>query len=49
LSAAPPQASDPAPTLIRAVESQLGLKLERKKLPVDFLVVDRAEKIPTEN
>ena len=49
LSTAPPQASDPAPTLISAVESQLGLKLERKKLPVDFLVVDHAEKQPTEN
>lgn len=49
LTAAAPQASDPEPTLISAVESQLGLKLERKKLPVDFLVVDHAEKKPTQN
>jgi uncharacterized protein (TIGR03435 family) len=43
------QAADPAPTLMNAVQNQLGLKLEQKKLPVDFLVVDHAEKTPTEN
>jgi uncharacterized protein (TIGR03435 family) len=44
-----PEASDPAPTLIQALRNQLGLKLEPKRLPVDFLVVEHAEKRPTEN
>lgn len=32
-----------------ALQRQLGLKLERRKLPLDFLVIDRANKIPSEN
>jgi uncharacterized protein (TIGR03435 family) len=31
------------------VQSQLGLKLEPKKLPVKVLVVDNLEKTPTVN
>ena len=31
------------------IQSQLGLKLESKKGPVDILVIDHAEKVPTEN
>ena len=42
-------ASDPAPTLVQAVQNQLGLKLEPRKLPVDFLVVESADRIPTQN
>jgi len=41
--------TDPAPTLFDAVQQQLGLKLERKKGSVDFLVVDHIEKLPTAN
>jgi uncharacterized protein (TIGR03435 family) len=40
---------DPDPTLVQALQDQLGLRLEQKKGAVDFLVVDHAEKVPTEN
>ena len=33
----------------RALEDQLGLRLENRKGNVDVLVVDSASKIPTEN
>ena len=32
-----------------ALQKQLGLKLERRKAPIDYLVIDRASRIPTEN
>jgi uncharacterized protein (TIGR03435 family) len=35
--------------LTKLVQDQLGLKLEPKKAPVELLIVDHAEKIPTEN
>jgi uncharacterized protein (TIGR03435 family) len=38
-----------APNLISAVPQQLALKLEPKKIPVDILIIDSADKIPTEN
>jgi uncharacterized protein (TIGR03435 family) len=45
-----PQADvDAGPTLTQALQEQLGLRLESKKGQVDFLVVDHAEKAPTEN
>jgi uncharacterized protein (TIGR03435 family) len=34
---------------IFASVQQLGLKLEPRKSPMDFIVIDRAEKVPTEN
>jgi len=47
---APPQADvDPGPTLSQALQEQLGLRLESKKGPVDFLGVDHAEKTPADN
>jgi len=45
-------AGDPAdtgPTMMQALQEQLGLRLEQKKGPVDFLVVDHIDKMPTEN
>jgi uncharacterized protein (TIGR03435 family) len=44
-----PASSEPAPTLIVALQEQLGLKLEQKKLPIDIVIVDHIEKTPTEN
>ena len=41
-------ANDVQSALFSALQQQLGLKLESRKLPVDLIVVDRAEK-PSEN
>ncbi|MBS1855637.1 MAG: TIGR03435 family protein [Acidobacteria bacterium] len=40
---------DSGPTLFTALQSQLGLKLTSRKGPVDRLVVERVEKMPTGN
>lgn len=37
------------PALFTAVQEQLGLNLEVRKVPIQVLVVDHAEKIPTAN
>jgi uncharacterized protein (TIGR03435 family) len=42
-------APDAPPGVFAAVEDQLGLKLEPKKLPFDVLVVDHIDKEPTAN
>jgi uncharacterized protein (TIGR03435 family) len=41
--------SPSGPTLQQALLDQLGLRLEAKKGPVEFLVVDHMEKAPTDN
>jgi uncharacterized protein (TIGR03435 family) len=40
---------DSAPSIFTAIQDQLGLRLESKKGPVEMLVIDHAEKVPTEN
>jgi uncharacterized protein (TIGR03435 family) len=42
-------ASEGGPSLVAALREQVGLRLERRKLPVEMLVVDRADRVPTEN
>ena len=39
----------PGPTVFSAVESQLGLKLEHRKGPLDVMVIDHAERVPVGN
>jgi uncharacterized protein (TIGR03435 family) len=42
-------AEESGPTLASALQSQLGLKLEAKKVDISIFVVDHADKTPTEN
>ena len=47
-----PQAGGAAPegeSMLEALESQLGLKIRQGKASVEMLVVDRIEKVPTDN
>jgi len=47
-SGRPPE--DPsAPSVFTTVQRDLNLKLEARKEPVEFLVIDNANKVPTEN
>jgi uncharacterized protein (TIGR03435 family) len=39
----------PGPSLFTALDLQLGLRLEARKGPVEILVAETAEKVPTEN
>lgn len=38
-----------APSIFTALQEKLGLKLDSTKAPVDILIIDHAEKVPTEN
>jgi uncharacterized protein (TIGR03435 family) len=42
-------ASSSLPDFLTALQEQLGLKLESQKVPVDFIVIDHVNKIPTDN
>ena len=38
----------PGPSIFSAIQ-KLGLKLEPRKAPLDFIIIDKGERIPTEN
>jgi uncharacterized protein (TIGR03435 family) len=43
-------ATDPSlPSLFTALRETLGLKLEAQKVPVEMLVIDHLDKVPTPN
>jgi uncharacterized protein (TIGR03435 family) len=46
---AAPGDAEPPLTVFQALRERLGLRLETVRGPIDLVVVDRAEKIPTEN
>jgi uncharacterized protein (TIGR03435 family) len=41
--------ADEAPGLFQALQEQLGLKLEARKMPADLVIVDSGRKVPVEN
>lgn len=45
----PPPSDNPPPISVVDAVQKLGLKLEPQKHPFDYIVVDYAEKVPTEN
>ncbi|MCU1232931.1 MAG: hypothetical protein JWP63_898, partial [Candidatus Solibacter sp.] len=46
----PPSVDPPfGPTIFKAVQDQLGLRLEPKRSMVEMLIVDHLEKLPVEN
>lgn len=44
----PPPPADPAPTLADALK-EIGLRMEKRRMPMEMLIVTGMEKVPTEN
>jgi uncharacterized protein (TIGR03435 family) len=42
-------AESPLPSIFTALQEQLGLRLVAQRVPVEMVVIDRVERIPTEN
>jgi uncharacterized protein (TIGR03435 family) len=45
----PAAAALPSAGVFAAIQDQLGLRLDKKRRVIDFFVLDRFEKTPTEN
>jgi uncharacterized protein (TIGR03435 family) len=45
----PAEARDTGQSIFTALQEELGLKLEARKMPVETLVIDHVERVPTEN
>ena len=45
----PPSEGAEGPSIFSALQEQLGLKLEKRKGPVEILVIDHVERVPTDN
>jgi uncharacterized protein (TIGR03435 family) len=41
--------ADPVALVSMILQDELGLKLEARKMPLELVIVDRAEKVPVEN
>ncbi len=46
---APEAREDLEPTIASAIQQQLGLRLDAKKIQLDILVIDKGDKVPTAN
>jgi len=44
-----PDPMGPLALIMTAIQDELGLKIDSRKAPIDLLIVDHAEKVPTEN